>query len=106
PQARINQSSLDGVPEVLLRFREAVGVGRVSGPKIEAGGEPLYWWVASSRGDVTRTGRLIGAWLSSQKRDQFTVAAGLRFAAPPISSFAWAAGLFVARRFRSLAAPQ
>jgi hypothetical protein len=106
PQARINQSSLTGVPEVLARFRMAVGVGRVGGPKIEEGREPLYWWVASSRGDVTRTGELIGPWLSKQKRDQFTTAAGLRFAGPPISSFAWAAGLFDAEGSTSLAAHQ
>lgn len=102
PQARINQSSLNGVPHVLLRFREAVGVGRVGGPKIEEGREPMYWWVASSRGDVTRTGELIGPWLSTQKRDQFNAAAGLRFRATPMDSFAWAAGLFDAEGSTSL----
>lgn len=102
PQARINQSSIHGVPEVLVRFRDAVGVGRIGGPKIEHGREPLYWWSASSRGDVTRTGGLIGGWLSGQKRDQFTAATGLRFHAAPISSFAWAAGLFDAEGSTSL----
>jgi hypothetical protein len=102
PQARSNQSSLDGVAQVLVRFREAVGVGRVGGPKIEEGREPLYWWVASSRGDVTRTGELIGPWLSTQKRDQFNAAAGLCFDATPIDSFAWAAGLFDAEGSTSL----
>jgi hypothetical protein len=102
PQARINQSSRDGVAQVLVRFREAVGVGRVGGPKVEEGREPLYWWVASSRGDVTRTGELIGPWLSTQKRDQFNAAAGLCFDATPIDSFAWAAGLFDAEGSISL----
>ncbi|HEV2249289.1 MAG TPA: hypothetical protein VGT60_02145 [Candidatus Limnocylindria bacterium] len=102
PQARINQSSRDGVPEVLRRFRDAVGVGRIGGPKIEEGREPLYWWVASSRGDVTRTGAMIGPWLSAQKRAQFTSAAGLRFDEEPIDSFAWAAGLFDAEGCVSL----
>jgi len=102
PQARINQSSLDGVPEVLVRFRDAVGVGRIGGPTIEDGREPLYWWAASSRGDVTRTGELVGPWLSSQKRDQFTTATGLRFADPPVESVAWAAGLFDAEGSTSL----
>ena len=102
PQARINQASLDGVPEVLVRFRSAVGVGRIGGPKIEEGREPLYWWSASSRGDVTRTGAVIGPWLSAQKRDQITAATGLRFDAPPINSFAWAAGLFDAEGSTSL----
>jgi hypothetical protein len=102
PQARINQSSLAGVPDVLLRFRDAVGVGRVGGPKIAELREPLYWWTASSRGDVTRTGELIGPWLSTQKRGQFATAAGLRFGARPIESFAWAAGLFDAEGSTSL----
>ncbi|HTJ60524.1 MAG TPA: hypothetical protein VL333_04950 [Candidatus Saccharimonadales bacterium] len=102
PQARINQSSLDGVPEVLLRFRDAVGIGRIGGPKIEDRREPLYWWVASSRGDVTRTGDLIGPWLSRQKRAQFVSAASLRFDRPPIDTFAWAAGLFDAEGSTSL----
>lgn len=102
PQARINQSGLDGVPEVLVRFRDAVGVGRIGGPKIEDRREPLYWWVASSRGDVARTGELIGGWLSGQKRVQFTAATGLRFHAAPMNSFAWVAGLFDAEGSTSL----
>ena len=102
PMAQINQGSLIGVPEVLLRFRDAVGVGRVAGPKIEMGREPLYWWVASSRGDVTRVGSAIGPWLSDQKRDQFTSAVGLTFRTRAIDSPAWAAGLFDAEGCVSL----
>jgi len=102
PMAQINQGSLTGVPEVLVRFRDAVGVGRVAGPKIEEGREPLYRWVASSRGDVTRVGSAIGPWLSDQKRDQFAAAVGLTFRTPAIDSFAWAAGLFDAEGCVSL----
>jgi hypothetical protein len=102
PQARINQSSLTGVPEVLARFRDAVGVGRIGGPKTEEGREPLYWWVASSRADVLRTGTLIGPWLSGEKREQFVRAVGLRFNARAVNSFAWAAGLFDAEGSTSL----
>ena len=102
PFAQINQSSLTGVPEVLLRFCDAVGVGRVAGPKIEEGREPLYRWVASSLGDVLRTGTLIAPWLSQNKRDQFAAAVGLRFEAEPIDSFAWAAGFFDAEGSTSL----
>jgi hypothetical protein len=40
--------------------------------------------------------------LSNQKRDQFTVAAGLRFDSTPINSSAWAAGLFDAEGSTSL----
>jgi hypothetical protein len=102
PIAQINQADPDGVPEVLVRFRDAVGVGRIAGPKIEEGRQPLYSWVASSRGDVTRTGSLIGPWLSHQKRHQLTDAVGLRFTATPIDSRAWAAGLFDAEGSVSL----
>jgi len=102
PIAQINQASDDGVPEVLVRFRDAVGVGRVAGPKIEEGRQPLYKWVGSSRGDVARTGELIGPWLSHEKRGQFEHAVGLRFDASPIDSFAWAAGLFDAEGSTSL----
>ena len=100
--AQINQASESGVPEVLVRFRDAVGVGRVHGPKVDEGRQPLYWWIASSRGDVTRAGALIGPWLSHEKRNQFRVAVDLRFIATPIHSFAWAAGLFDAEGSVSL----
>lgn len=102
PMAQINQAGSDGVPEVLTRFRDAVGVGRIAGPRIEDGRKDLYWWIASSLGDVGRTGRLIGPWLSSQKRHQFRVAAGVRLDRPPIASHAWAAGLFDAEGSVSL----
>jgi hypothetical protein len=101
-QARINQASVSGVPEVLVRFSDAVGVGRIAGPKVEEGRQPLYRWVASSRADVVRTGSLIGRWLSDQKRRQFTAAVALVFDEPPIDSFEWAAGLFDAEGSVSL----
>ncbi len=100
--AQINQAGADGTPEVLTRFRDAVGVGRVAGPKIQAGRQDLYWWVASSRRDVVRTGQLIGPWLSSEKRGQFRAAGGLVFGAMPADCFAWAAGLFDAEGSTSL----
>jgi hypothetical protein len=102
PMAQINQGSSAGVPEVLVRFRGAVGVGRIAGPKIKEGRQDLYWWAASSRGDVIRTGGLIGPWLSTEKRNQFRVAVCLRFQDPPADSFAWAAGLFDAEGSVSL----
>ena len=102
PKAQINQGSLTGTPEVLVRFRDAVGVGRVAGPKVEEGRQPLYWWVVSNRADVVRTGKLIGPWLSGEKRDQFAAAVGLRFDTRSHDSFAWAAGLFDAEGCVSL----
>ena len=102
PHAQINQGSVTGMPQVLTRFLRAVGVGRVAGPKIEPGRQPLYRWVASSRGDVIRTGTLIGPWLSDQKRAQFAAAVGLCFDAMAIDAPAWAAGLFDAEGSTSL----
>lgn len=102
PMAQINQAGPDGVPQVLTRFRDAVGVGRVNGPKVGVRRRDLYWWVASSRGDVTSTAKLIGPWLSTEKRAQFRAAVGFRLDAPPIDSFAWAAGLFDAEGSVSL----
>lgn len=102
PHAQINQAGADGMPEVLPRFRDAVGVGRVAGPKIEEGRQPIYRWAASSRRDVERTGALIGPWLSREKREQFSAAVGLRFAQQPIDTVAWAAGLFDAEGSTSL----
>src|SRR4030088_1913446 len=92
--AQINQGSSTGVPEVLVRFRDTVGVGRIAGPKIEEGRLPLYWWVASSRGDVLKVGELISPWLSAQKLLQFSESVGLTVRRTPASSNAWAAGLF------------
>lgn len=102
PMARINQAGTQGVPEVLLRFRDAVGAGRVGGPRREAGRQDLYWWTASSRRDVTRVGALIGPWLSDDKRSQFVAAVGLFFEQEAISSNAWAAGFFDAEGSTSL----
>ena len=102
PMAQINQADANGVPEVLTRFRDAVGVGRVAGPKVEVGRQDLYWWVASSHGDVRRAGELIGPWLSSEKRGQFHSAVATTLEHPPLDTFAWAAGLFDAEGSVSL----
>ena len=102
PMAQINQAGAQGVPEVLIRFRDAVGVGRIGGPKVEEGREDLYWWVASSRGDVLQTGQRIGPWLSSGKRGQFRSAIAITFDRLPLTSLAWAAGLFDAEGSVSL----
>ncbi len=79
-----------------------MGVGRIAGPKSEKGRQPLYRWVSSSLPDVKRTGQLIGPWLSSEKRAQFSRAAGLVFDLAPIDSYPWAAGLFDAEGSVSL----
>ena len=70
PYARINQASSVGIPEVLVRFREIVGVGRISGPDMKDGREPLFRWVVSSRPDVERLAELVSPWLGDVKRRQ------------------------------------
>ncbi len=100
--AQINQAGPDGMPEVLTRFRDAVEVGHVAGPKVEDGRQDLYRWVASSYDDVRTTGALIGPWLSSEKRGQFAAAVGLIVIGAPRESVAWAGGLYDAEGSTSL----
>jgi hypothetical protein len=98
-QSRINQAGGDGMPEVLLKFRRIVGVGRLKGPKVEEGKQDLYWWEVSSRPDLSRVADLIGPWLCPVKRAQFDRTLGR----PPSPASwpgamseerAWAGGLF------------
>ena len=83
---------------MLLRFRAAVAVGRIGGPKRQDGKIDLYHWVASSGGDVVRTFEALSPWLGAVKRAQFVEAVGplvARDCAPTCDEeLAWAAGLF------------
>ena len=100
PHAQINQTDPIGIPEVLTRFRAAVGAGRIRGPKQKEHRVDLYHWVASSRGDVTCAFGLLAPWLGAVKTAQFVDAVG------PVALLqreeqssadedrAWAAGLF------------
>ena len=99
-RAQINQASDTGVPEVLLRFLGAVGVGRIGGPALAEGREPLYHWVASSRDDVLAVFEALAPWIAAVKRKAFEDALGV---VGPASEWdgaaveeklAWAAGLF------------
>lgn len=98
-QSRINQAGAAGMPEVLIRFRQIVGVGRLKGPTVVDGKRDLYWWEASSRPDVARVADLIGPWLCPVKRTEFERALG-RALAPAIwpasasEELAWAGGFF------------
>src|SRR2546430_3592500 len=98
-RARINQTGLDGVPEVLLKFQRIVGVGRIDGPLLKEGKKPLYYWEATSRSDVARVAELIGPWLCPVKRAAFEGALGAQLPAaiwPGSMSeeLAWAGGFF------------
>jgi hypothetical protein len=97
--SRINQSDDDGVPEVLLRFRSAVGRGRIHGPVREEGRKDLYYWGVSSRGDVDAVARVIWPWLGNVKRGEFMATIGSVSTAeaetlPRTELLAWAGGLY------------
>src|SRR2546430_9261988 len=98
-QARINQAGRDGAPEVLVKFRRIVGVGRLKGPVLEEGKQPLYYWEATSRPDLARVAELIGPWLCPVKRAELESALG-RALAPVVwpgsmsQELAWAGGFF------------
>lgn len=100
PQARLNQSSTTGIPQVLRRFREVIGLGTIGGPTLEEGKEPLYRWVVSRRSDIETTYRLLLPWLGVVKRRQFELILRLKGSDDqrPIEDrtelLAWAAGLF------------
>lgn len=98
-QARINQADPNGVPEVLTKFHRIVGVGRVKGPVIEEGKQPLYYWEATSRADLLKVTDQIGSWLGQVKRAEFEHALG-RSIPPRVwpgsssEELAWAGGFF------------
>jgi hypothetical protein len=98
-QSRINQAGLDGVPEVLTKFQRIVGVGRIKGPVIVEGRQPLYFWEATSRPDLMRVAERIAAWLCPVKRAEFerTIGVALLPVVLPGSTseeLAWAGGCF------------
>ena len=66
----IPQASATGVPEALLRFRAAVGVGNVSGPRIVRSPWtrlPQYRWQATGRHVCSSAIKVIWPWLSEVK---------------------------------------
>ena len=97
--SRINQAGLDGVPEVLTKFHRIVVVGRIHGPVIVEGRQPLYYWDATSRPDLLQVIERIGPWLSPVKRAEFerTLGESLPRQVWPGSmseELAWAGGFF------------
>ncbi len=100
PQARINQAGPGGVPEVLLRFRRAVGgLGRIGGPVRKPGRQDLYRWEVSSLADVELLHHFLLPWLGQVKLVQLSNALGrIAASARPVSRSdewrAWAAGLY------------
>lgn len=98
-QSRINQAGPDGIPEVLTKFQRIVGVGRIKGPVIIDGRQPLYFWEATSRPDLGQVIERIAPWLCPVKRAEFERTVGV--ALPPViwpgsmsEELAWAGGFF------------
>ena len=98
-QSRINQAGPDGIPEVLVKFQRIVGVGRLKGPVIAQGRQPIYYWEATSRADLTQVVERIGPWLCPVKRAEFEGTPCVPL--PPVvwpgsmsEELAWAGGFF------------
>lgn len=98
-QMAVSQGGLPGqTPTVLLRFKEIVQVGSITGPY-----DGLYYWKITTKDDVGVVGALLWRHLSREKRQQFAAAAIRMQCSLPGSvdesrgrdfETAWAAGLF------------
>jgi len=98
-QMAVSQGGLPGdAPAVLVRFKEIVRVGSITGPY-----DGLYYWKITKNDDVDLVGAVLWRYLSREKRRQFEAAAmRMRRSAPgPVDDAggrdyeaAWASGLF------------
>jgi hypothetical protein len=73
----IPQASATTVPETLIRFRDVVGVGTVSGPRMVPSPWsrlPQYRWQASGRSVVSAAIKVIWPWLGSVTRAEIRLA--------------------------------
>jgi hypothetical protein len=73
----IPQASAEGVPEALPRFRAAVGVGSVTGPRMVPSPWtrlPQYRWQASGRHVCSAAIKVIWPWLGEVRRAEMRAA--------------------------------
>ena len=73
----VPQSSAVGVPETLVRFREAIGAGAIGGPyppRSPWSRLPQYRWSLGARDEVARVLAALWPWLSRVKRSQAVLA--------------------------------
>lgn len=70
-------------PEVLLKFRDLMGVGHITGPKQVEGKEPAYNWYVCARPVIAQCMNLIWPWLGVDKRSQYLQGLALISALPP-----------------------
>src|SRR5207302_5089690 len=100
-QMAVSQGGLAGThPVVLLRFKEIVGVGNITGPYRGY----LYYWKTTRKDAIDRIGQTLWPYLGLAKREQFESAAVLAKRDRSATEFsevsrrsidvAWAAGFF------------
>jgi hypothetical protein len=110
-QMQVSQGGEAGVPpEVLLRFRQIVGDGSVTGPYRGY----LFYWKTTRKDALDSIALRLWPYLSEEKRSQFeymTTAAGRELPRFPllrrsaVTEIAWAAGLFDGEGSLSLSGP-
>lgn len=73
PSMSIPQASAGTVPQALLRFREIVGIGRISGPRIVPSSWsklPQYRWQLTQFAEIERVVGMLTPYCDVIKREQ------------------------------------
>jgi hypothetical protein len=60
--------------DVIRRFQNAVGFGRVRGPIVRGGHKPVFIWTACNFQDVQALMCFFWRWLGQRRREQFKAA--------------------------------
>lgn len=97
-QMQISQGGKGSLPVVLVRFREIVGHGNITGPYRGY----LYYWKTTRKSCIDEAAEKLWPYLSHEKRLQLQAAASAMGRAYPVTPLtrdagaeaAWAAGLF------------
>lgn len=97
---QVSQGGRDSPPDVLVRFREIVGEGNITGPYRDN----LYYWKTTRKDRIDEVARMLWPYLSSEKKAQYAAMTrlagrGLPFSVDTVirdqrTERAWAAGLF------------
>jgi hypothetical protein len=70
PEVAVTQSGMTR-PQVLERFRDIVGCGRIYGPYIQEGATlPVFRWKAYAHSDVEHSLYVLAPWIGPVKREQ------------------------------------
>jgi hypothetical protein len=85
-EASVTQSSRDGIPEVLERFKAIVDSGKIYGP-YDAGADrqPIYRWKLLPTTKIRRLFMLLSSQVGVCKRRQFEAALAVVLAQPPLA---------------------